>query len=196
MNMMPQIRFAIVESSIFAGLGLKQMLKNIMPIVEVDIFVSIDELQQSEASYIHYFVSSRLYFENAKFFRTIARQTIVLVAGDTDIADVRTINVCQNETDIIKTILQLMNRGHKENVKAPKDVIPPKRKILSSREVEVAVLLSKGLINKEIAHQLNISITTVITHRKNIMEKLNARSLADIIIYTVMNGFVDVGEIS
>ena len=196
MNIMPQIRFAIVESSIFAGLGLKQLLQNIMPIAEVDIFVSIDELKQSEASFIHYFVSSRLYFENSTFFRTLARKTIVLVAGDMQIADVRTINVSQKETDIIKTVLQLMDNGHKENTKAPKDVIPPKRKILSPREVEVSVLLSKGLINKEIADQLNIGITTVITHRKNIMEKLNARSLADIIIYTVMNGFVDVEEIS
>jgi DNA-binding NarL/FixJ family response regulator len=61
--------------------------------------------------------------------------------------------------------------------------------------MEVAVLLAKGLINKEIGDRLHISVTTVITHRKNIMEKLHARSLADIIIYAVMNGLVDVGEI-
>ena len=55
--------------------------------------------------------------------------------------------------------------------------------------------LSKGHINKEIADRLNISLTTAITHRKNIMEKLHARSLADIILYVVMNGLVDVGEL-
>jgi DNA-binding NarL/FixJ family response regulator len=71
----------------------------------------------------------------------------------------------------------------------------PAEPLLSAREMEVAVLLAKGLINKEIGDRLNISVTTVITHRKNIMEKLHARSLADIIIYAVMNGLVDVGEI-
>ena len=55
--------------------------------------------------------------------------------------------------------------------------------------------MAKGNINKEIADRLNISITTVITHRKNIMEKLQARSLADIIIYVVMNGLADIGEL-
>ena len=61
--------------------------------------------------------------------------------------------------------------------------------------MEVTILLAKGLINKEIADCLNISITTVITHRKNIMEKLHARSLVDIILYAVVNGLVDVGEL-
>ena len=67
--------------------------------------------------------------------------------------------------------------------------------LLSPREQEVAIMLAKGLINKEIADRLNISTTTVITHRKNIMEKLRARSMVDIIIHVVVNGLVDVGEL-
>ena len=59
----------------------------------------------------------------------------------------------------------------------------------------MAILLAKGHINKEIADQLHISLTTVISHRKNIMDKLRARSLADIILYVVMNGLIDVGEL-
>ena len=55
--------------------------------------------------------------------------------------------------------------------------------------------MAQGYINKEVADRLNISTTTVITHRTHIMEKLRARSLADIIIYVVMNGLLDVGEI-
>jgi DNA-binding NarL/FixJ family response regulator len=56
----------------------------------------------------------------------------------------------------------------------------------------VALLLCQGSINKEVADKLNISVTTVITHRKNIMEKLGARSLADVIVYCVMNGIYNV----
>jgi len=50
-------------------------------------------------------------------------------------------------------------------------------------------------INKEIAGRLNISITTVITHRKNIMEKLGMKSVSALTIYAVMHGYVDINKI-
>ena len=46
---------------------------------------------------------------------------------------------------------------------------------LSVREIEVLILITKGLINKEIADKLNISLTTFISHRKNITEKLGIK---------------------
>ena len=63
-------------------------------------------------------------------------------------------------------------------------------KTLTEREVEVLSLVVKGLINKEIADALNISVTTVITHRKNIQEKLGVKSVSALTIYAVMHGFV------
>ena len=54
------------------------------------------------------------------------------------------------------------------------------------------LLLCKGMINKEVAETLGISITTAISHRTSIMEKLHARSLADVMIYAVMNGLISV----
>ena len=68
-------------------------------------------------------------------------------------------------------------------------------KILSDREIEVLSLIVKGYINKEIAHRLNIGMTTVITHRKNIMDKLGMRSVSALTIYAVMNGYVDIDKI-
>lgn len=64
---------------------------------------------------------------------------------------------------------------------------------LTLREIEVATHLARGYTNKEVADQLNISLSTVITHRKNLMLKLGAHSLSDIIIYAVMNGHLDLG---
>ena len=66
---------------------------------------------------------------------------------------------------------------------------------LSAREIEVLVLITKGLINKEIADKLNISLTTVISHRKNITEKLGIKSVSGLTIYAVMNGYLDIHEI-
>lgn len=68
-------------------------------------------------------------------------------------------------------------------------------KILSNREIEVLSLIVQGYINKEIAAQLNISLTTVITHRKNIMDKLGMRSVSALTIYAVMHGYVDINSI-
>lgn len=66
---------------------------------------------------------------------------------------------------------------------------------LTKREIEVLILLVRGMTNKEIAEQLNIGLTTVISHRKKITEKLNIRSLSGLAIYAVMNGYVEADQI-
>ncbi|NCC99076.1 MAG: LuxR family transcriptional regulator [Bacteroidia bacterium] len=50
--------------------------------------------------------------------------------------------------------------------------------------------LAQGLSNKEIADKLNLSIHTVNTHRKNIMDKTGVRSLAGLTIYAVSKGII------
>ncbi len=61
---------------------------------------------------------------------------------------------------------------------------------LSKREIEVLSYIAKGLSSKETADKLNISIHTVNTHRKNIMEKTGIRSLAGLTIYAVSKGII------
>ncbi len=194
---MPHFEIAIVDSNILAALGLQPLLTDLIPVAEVHIFVSFDELKVADkGQFVHYFVASRLYFEHAAYFREKPRRAIVLVNGDLQIAGVPTLNVCQTEKALVKSILSVHRQGHPNGTPQHHMASSPSKMAgLSAREVEVAILLAKGYINKEIADQLNISLTTVITHRKNIMEKLHARSLADIILYVVMNGLIDVGEL-
>ncbi|MBN2484474.1 MAG: helix-turn-helix transcriptional regulator [Bacteroidales bacterium] len=64
---------------------------------------------------------------------------------------------------------------------------------LSEREAEVLLLLVKGLSNKEIADKLNISIHTVISHRKNIIEKTGIKSLPGLTIYAISKKIVPLG---
>lgn len=56
---------------------------------------------------------------------------------------------------------------------------------LSDREIEVLTQMVKGFANKEIADTLNISIHTVISHRKNITEKTGIKSLPGLTIYAI-----------
>ncbi len=70
------------------------------------------------------------------------------------------------------------------------------RETLSAREIELLKLLVSGNSNKEIANILNISINTVITHRKNISQKTSIKSASGLAIYAVTNGIIDVESFS
>ena len=66
---------------------------------------------------------------------------------------------------------------------------------LSSREKEVLRHIIKGKINKEIAMELGISLTTVIFHRNNICEKLKTRSIGKLTVFAVLSGLIELNEI-
>ena len=62
--------------------------------------------------------------------------------------------------------------------------------LLTPREREILQLLAGGRSNKEIASSFNLSPYTVETHRRNLQEKLNLRSLAELILYAVRKGLI------
>jgi two-component system response regulator NreC len=62
--------------------------------------------------------------------------------------------------------------------------------LLTSREREILQRLAEGESNKEIAGSLNLSPYTVETHRRNLQEKLNLHSFAELILYAVRKGVI------
>jgi two-component system, NarL family, response regulator NreC len=62
--------------------------------------------------------------------------------------------------------------------------------LLTSREREILQLIAEGLTAKEIAAHVFLSIKTIETHRRNIMQKLNMRSTADLTKYAIREGLV------
>lgn len=69
------------------------------------------------------------------------------------------------------------------------------KEVLSEREKEIIVLVAKGRMNKEIADILNISMFTVMTHRKNISKKLGINNIAGLAVYAIINGLVDISSL-
>lgn len=62
--------------------------------------------------------------------------------------------------------------------------------LLTAREREILHLLAEGKSNKDIANLLNLSLYTVETHRRNLQEKLNLHSVAELILYAVRKGLI------
>ena len=67
---------------------------------------------------------------------------------------------------------------------------------LSERERDVLILVAKGKTNKEIADELNISIHTVMSHRKNITHKTGIKSVAGLTVYALLNNLLDQNDVT
>ena len=197
---------AIIDSNTLSCLGLQNLLEEIIPMAVIRVFSSFEGLvDDTPDMYAHYFVSSQIYFEHTAFFLPRKPKTIVLANGDNQpqLAGIPTLNIYQDEKSLIRSILQLHRFGHREGhphdhphpAASPSTSARYADPVLSSREIEVLVLIIKGLINKEIADKLHISLTTVISHRKNITEKLGTKSVAGLTIYAVMHGYVEADRI-
>jgi len=189
------IKFAVIDSNVLTCIGLQHLLGRLLPMAEIQVFSNIKELMElgDISGFLHFFVSSNIYFQQANFFRQFPKKIIVLVNGDMQIKDIHTLNICQSEKELVSDFMALQHKGHDHAINMARQV--EEKQVLSSREIEVAILLCKGYINKEIAEQLSLATTTVISHRKNIMEKIQARSLADVIIYCVVKGIVSLEEL-
>ena len=84
-----------------------------------------------------------------------------------------------------------MLRTVREAIDAPMEMTSNDSHELSERERDVLILVARGLTNKEIASELNISPHTVISHRKNIVHKTGIRSVAGLTVYAVLNKLID-----
>jgi DNA-binding CsgD family transcriptional regulator len=105
--------------------------------------------------------------------------------------------LCVNvpEQQLVRSLLALQQYAHGRGEHLPPMPEMLQRKILSDREIEVMSLIVQGYINKEIADRLSIGLATVITHRRNIMDKLGLKSVSALTIYAVMHGYVDINKI-
>ena len=88
------------------------------------------------------------------------------------------------QDDVSRNISSMVFKGGQDN-----------SELLSDRERDVIIGVVQGLLNKEIADRLCISVNTVITHRRNIARKLQIHSPAGLTIYAIVNGLVDISSV-
>ncbi|RYE54617.1 MAG: response regulator transcription factor [Rhizobiaceae bacterium] len=108
----------------------------------------------------------------------------------------------ETEQHLLAAIRAVANGGSYVGLRAAGshlDQVPPHRHarlrsqqgMLTPRQVEVVRLLARGITNPEVAHDLNISIKTVETHRAAIMHKLDLGNTADLVRYAIRNHLID-----
>lgn len=103
---------------------------------------------------------------------------------------------------VLKNAMDLELASAIKNVAAGKSVIDPQLQrvdslkgerdtALTTRELEILQHIVAGKSNKEIASDLNLSVNTVSVHRANIMDRLGIHKTAELVVYAIRNGLVN-----
>lgn len=184
------MEIAIITPDTLSAAGLRELLREIAPTGTIRTFPDFATFADDTPDmYTWYFVSSQTYVLYNAFFLRRKEKTVILMHGiGATPANNHILNIFLPEKRLKADLVKFLSG----NADLP---VPEEDRDLSAREIEVLVLVSKGYINKEIADKLGISLTTVITHRKNITEKLGIKSVSGLTIYAVMNGYVEADRI-
>ncbi|MFL6583357.1 MAG: LuxR C-terminal-related transcriptional regulator [Chthoniobacterales bacterium] len=92
--------------------------------------------------------------------------------------------IAGGETYLCRRSLQMLS----ESLRGPAAGLDAQRSPLTSREKEILSLIASGLTSKEIAARLFLSVATVDTHRANLMSKVGAHNVAQLIQYGTHHG--------
>ena len=191
--------FAIIDSNTLECMALRNILWDVFNGVELYTYGSIDAfIRDSNRHFVHFFVSSDILFTDAEEFETLKSQTTVISNGENALykaSGFNILNITLPESELIQNLMYLQTTGHYGSCPFRKIETKGITDRLSLREKEVLILMIKGMINKEIASTLNISLTTAIFHRNNICLKLKTRSIGKMTVYAVLAGLVDINEI-
>ncbi|MBR1387973.1 MAG: helix-turn-helix transcriptional regulator, partial [Alloprevotella sp.] len=175
---------AIVAQNSLEGLGLMGLFQRIVPQCQCSLFASNKAMleEHENAHFVHFFIDTPSLIEGLSFYQTVPTRTILIVHGqptDKLVQDFKQIDANQPEKQIVKDLLTRMQHDHGHHP------VPSARQTgeqLTMREKQVLALIVKGYINKEIADKLKVQPTTIITHRKNLTQKIGSKAIGALTI--------------
>ena len=193
------VKIAIAEPSVILRSGLAAALKRIQGIhIQVFEISSIDLL----ANYIRLHKPGVLIL-NPAYWAIVDLHKLKEESGNKELKCFAFLS-CLTDENILKqyderisiydSVDQLKDKLNKL-FETPIEETTDDTEILSQREKEILTCVVKGQTNKEIAQTLFLSTHTVITHRRNIVRKLEIHSTAGLTIYAIVNKLVEIDEI-
>lgn len=188
-------KVVVIISDTLRRLGLECALHDVSEPILLDSFDSFDTFVTStDDLYDVAFVESDLLALNGDYF--ISRRTKVIPIITNDEPE----SIISGEKDLhcIYTYWKynkLIEKLRGTLIESRKILKNNDEKGLSIREEEVLKEVARGKTNKEIAECLNISMNTVMSHRKNITSKLNIKTVSGLTFYALINGLITGDEL-
>ncbi len=184
----------IASNNYIYGLGIKTILSviGIKPkLFDVETIEELKELLKEQISALYIIINEDILLGNSEQIiseiRKIAPECPIMLLKNNQSkndSDIFCINYDESQSEILRKLDSFFQEDKQKNKKQ-------EQTLLSEREKDVLKEVALGLSNKEIAEKLFISINTVITHRKNITEKLSIKTIAGLTIYAIINNYID-----
>ena len=193
------IHIAIAEPSVIIRSGIISVLKRLTAL-NLEIFEITDITQlSSQLSKWH----AEVLIVNPTFLGVASLQQVKTevtckelkyIALQNALTDTATLNAFDETISIYDTAEQIKEKISKLCIDEESEDTGGKQEI-STREKEIIVCVVKGMTNKQIADYLCLSTHTVITHRRNIANKLQIHSPAGLTIYAIVNKLVELNDV-
>ena len=184
---------AIISPVTLINIGLKQILTDYFSAGNITVYTDTEYfLSESPEKYDLYFTFPDTFLLHYDFFLPRKGKTILLTDcsyPQTDFSNIEyQLCIRSEQNSLIEQLQNLIERTCQKFSNESQEELSP-------REIEVLQLIAQGFLNKEIADRLNISINTVLSHKKNITAKLGIKSVSGLSFYAMMNGYVSSAEI-
>jgi DNA-binding CsgD family transcriptional regulator len=192
----PEIKVIVASPEYLIRLGIQALIRHLG--FEPD-YVEINSLEQLKIESIHYQTYLILHHKLLDKPKQQSLQTIktkftgkILVIGNDKVDQLTHQHILlpsDSQKETVEKIQDFFNT-------AAADETPSENNILSLREIDILKEVALGYSNKEIADRLFISINTVITHRKNITEKLGIKSISGLTVYALLNKLINTEDVT
>ena len=179
-------KIALILKDTLRSCGLQSLLVDYFQPVEITPFSTLESLQTNGMeSFDYYFTDAEQFTQGADYFLPRRSKTVIVVHHNASAHNGNALQCLATDLtpeQLIEQLQQIFEAAPQQEFEGSKE--------LSTREIDVLQLVAKGITNKEIADKLNISLNTVLTHRKNITTKLGIKTVSGLTFYAIMNGFL------
>jgi DNA-binding CsgD family transcriptional regulator len=185
------LNIVIVSPNQIQAIGLKTILTEYFSPGEIDIIKGFENtLIKHQADFI--FLPSDIYLAHHNKLKVICNKLVILTEfmhDEESFESPAMLNITLSQTELVDQLESIF----KKNAQRKEEEDNSK---LSSREIEVLVLVARGFINKQIADKLTISLHTVMSHRKNITHKLGIKTVSGLTMYALLNGLIQPRDVN